>query len=63
MGHVQKRNREKRRWLFSQGSFEEKFAVVNLLNGALDSAAAEYEKLEQFTETLYFPAALSEIRS
>ena len=25
----------------------------NLLNGALDSAAAEYEKLEQFTETLY----------
>ena len=37
----------------SQGSFEEKFAVVNLLNGALDSAAAEYEKLEQFTETLY----------
>ena len=24
-----------------------------ILNGALDSAAAEYEKLEQFTETLY----------
>ena len=52
-GTCTEEEQRKKEMAVSQGSFEEKFAVVNLLNGALDSAAAEYEKLEQFTETLY----------